>query len=573
MPPPPLAGRTEVAYAIFEGGGARGVTHIGAAKALERERIELIGVAGASAGAIIAALLAAGYRADELFDPIAGTDVLQKRQKTPIDLLGGPAWSGYTSLRMRAVAFNAAGLGALSMLGLVALVLAIMVLGKWAVAVLALLILMMGGALWPWLRQLAWPLLRQLGLFGTGAMADELNALLREKLAEHYRANGDIGRTPPDVVTFRDLDPVDGGVGQCRRLKIVVSDIGNGTVRIFDRTTPGVSVADAVAASASIPLFFAPPRLRGGPDGVFADGGLVSNLPVWVFAGDRKRQERDLEQRIPVLAFKLIDTAAAAAAKAGGAARLIAHAGRVVRTGIFGSQSVISDVLPDVLVIGLPSRLTTFQFDMTRELATGAYHDGYVAAATTLGRRRIEQEWLGLLLDDIRSGVLDQLPADVRKPGTKVRVSLLDPDRRFVQQVESFRVIASAGMENDADQRLEIDSRSRGAPTAWSERRPVYVEDLLSGPAKGRHMTRAEDALIWPKLKSLIAAPIFDRQQLAGSEGQIPQRILCIDANIKLRTLFDSPDFRRWIDDQLVLLSLREIEEQLNEFTAPLQVR
>ena len=573
LPPPPVEGRTGVAYAIFEGGGARGVTHVGAAKALEREQIELIGVAGASAGAIIAALLAAGFTADELFDPVAGTDLLQSRHKTPISLLGESAWAGFTGLRRRATGFNGLRLGVLMILSLLVLFTAIWWLGRWAALMLPALLLLAGAALWPWLRQLLWPLLGQLGLFDTSDMAAELNAILRDKLRDHYHTNGDIGREPPAIVTFGDLDPVEGGVRQCRRLKIVVSDVGSGSVRIFDRTTPGVAVADAVAASAAIPLFFAPPRLRGGPDGVFADGGLVSNLPVWVFARDRKRQERDLEQRIPVIAFKLLDQVSATAANTGRAARLLSHIGRVLRTGIFGSQSVISDVLPDVLIVGLPSRLSTFQFDMTRQLAVGAYNDGYWAAAHSLGRRRLEQEWLGVLLDNIRSGVLSQLPADLRKPATKVRVSLLDPDRRFVRQVDSFRVIASAGMDSDADARLEIDSRSRGAPTAWAEGRPVYVEDLLNGTAKSRHMTRAEDALIWPKLKSLIAVPIYDSQQLSAGESQIPQRILCIDASVKMRALFDQPSFRRWLDEQLVLLSFKEIEEQLNEFTEALQDR
>jgi NTE family protein len=45
-------------FAIFEGGGAKGLAHVGALKAAESRNLEFIGVAGASAGAIIAALVA-----------------------------------------------------------------------------------------------------------------------------------------------------------------------------------------------------------------------------------------------------------------------------------------------------------------------------------------------------------------------------------------------------------------------------------------------------------------------------------------------------------------------------------
>jgi NTE family protein len=54
--------------AVFEGGGVKGIALIGALKRLEEKNIELSRVAGTSAGAITAALIAAGYKADEIKD-------------------------------------------------------------------------------------------------------------------------------------------------------------------------------------------------------------------------------------------------------------------------------------------------------------------------------------------------------------------------------------------------------------------------------------------------------------------------------------------------------------------------
>ncbi|PEO35075.1 patatin-like phospholipase family protein, partial [Bacillus pseudomycoides] len=51
---------------VFEGGGVRGIAHVGAICALAKQGYECERVAGTSAGAIIAALLAAGYSCEEL---------------------------------------------------------------------------------------------------------------------------------------------------------------------------------------------------------------------------------------------------------------------------------------------------------------------------------------------------------------------------------------------------------------------------------------------------------------------------------------------------------------------------
>ena len=572
LPPPPSGTATGVAYAIFEGGGARGITHIGAVKALERERIEIIGVAGASAGAIVAALVAAGCSADQLYDPQAGTDILTRRRTgdgkplTPTALLGGTAWASFVKLQGRLGQLARHGRWLLVLL-VVAVVLAVIAGRPGAL----LLVLVLVGLL-IWLGPLVWqlrPLAGRLGLFDSRGMADQLNAILREQLAAHYRDNMEFDRKVPDIVTFADLDPVLGGVKQCRPLKIVVSDVTKGTVCIFDRNTPGAAVADAVAASAAIPLFFAPPAVRGGPQAVFADGGLVSNLPVWVFAGDKRRQERDLATTIPIFAFKLDDAPPAADSGAGGGpaglAALGHHITRVARTGIFGSQAVIAEVLPDVVPIALPTRLGTLQFDVGRDAANGAYHDGLRAAAIALARRRLERQ----LLDALLAGILAEVQARVAAlmPGAPVRVraSLLDPDRRYTRDVESFRIVASAGMAGDPDAALSIDSRSRGAPSAWVARRPVYVDDLLDGNAGSRHMTPQEDALVWRGLKSLIAVPIFARPEFADVPAQLPHRILCLDADAPLKPLFEQAEFGAWLISETVILSYASIEEIISE--------
>ena len=55
------------AHAVFAGGGVRGIAHVGALEVAEQHGYRWDYVAGTSAGAIIAALVAAGYTATELY--------------------------------------------------------------------------------------------------------------------------------------------------------------------------------------------------------------------------------------------------------------------------------------------------------------------------------------------------------------------------------------------------------------------------------------------------------------------------------------------------------------------------
>ena len=56
---------TEV-YGVFEGGGVRGTALVGGVAAAEEHGITFRAVAGTSAGAIVASLVAVGYNASEM---------------------------------------------------------------------------------------------------------------------------------------------------------------------------------------------------------------------------------------------------------------------------------------------------------------------------------------------------------------------------------------------------------------------------------------------------------------------------------------------------------------------------
>src|SRR5215218_6362779 len=78
---------------VFEGGGVKGVGLIGALSVLEERGYQVRHVAGASAGAIVAVLLAAGYTASELLTIVQTTGFGALRDRDWVDripLLGRP---------------------------------------------------------------------------------------------------------------------------------------------------------------------------------------------------------------------------------------------------------------------------------------------------------------------------------------------------------------------------------------------------------------------------------------------------------------------------------------------------
>jgi len=56
------------ADAVLQGGGVRGIGHVGALLVAEQQGYQWVNIAGTSAGAIVASMLAVGYKATELYD-------------------------------------------------------------------------------------------------------------------------------------------------------------------------------------------------------------------------------------------------------------------------------------------------------------------------------------------------------------------------------------------------------------------------------------------------------------------------------------------------------------------------
>lgn len=83
----------KLADAVFEGGGVKGIGLVGALEVMEAAGYEWRLVAGASAGAIVAALAAAGYRAAELRGILESLDYQQFKDRGFIDRIPVVGWA------------------------------------------------------------------------------------------------------------------------------------------------------------------------------------------------------------------------------------------------------------------------------------------------------------------------------------------------------------------------------------------------------------------------------------------------------------------------------------------------
>jgi len=124
---------------------------------------------------------------------------------------------------------------------------------------------------------IAWAFFIATGFANVRPVRQEINQALALKVRHRRDAE------PP--VTFAELEAAGG-----RPLRIIAANISTGKLVLFSaQLTPGMAVADAVAASICLPIVFEPWLVAGD---LHLDGGLVSNLPAWAFDSERAR-DRD----------------------------------------------------------------------------------------------------------------------------------------------------------------------------------------------------------------------------------------------------------------------------------------
>ena len=432
---------TGFVYLSLSGGGAKGLGHVGVLKALEESELHVAGYAGTSAGAIVAALAAAGYRADELVNVKDDTTLFSTRShlrgKRPVDFIAGWQW-----LKLARTLPDVWKARAHWVLGLAAAILVTAALltdtFEWMAVVLAGLIV----AIFFLLR----------GLASLEPLRYELAHLLEAKL----------GQSNP---TFADL-------ARCREtpLKVVAANLSTRQLELFSaEMTPDVPIADAVIASSSIPVLFRLPtiymdrtELRDAGELVvsdwdsFCDGGVVSNLPAWLWD-----EERDLH---PTAVTVAADISASAERRAVNVRGWLAP---LVQTALFGSSELNLRATGRIEHVRLESELNLLEFDAAVEKVIKQVESAHKATKLQIDRALVEiPERMILACNGIlrTAGEYFDDMAEADSAGTARRVAVLGNERGLHR---SLRLEHAKGFSLRAGDRPLVRTDRGAVGAAW----------------------------------------------------------------------------------------------------------
>jgi len=448
---------------------------------LEKPEIELKGFAGTSAGSIIAALASAGYSATELYNVEDKTSALRhvdrrlaKRTsegflpaRGPRDLFGSAGWSAILWSRH----FGANWKPLLISYAMTAAILAL-TLYLYPIAFnIATLILFLIPAVVTAMR--FWR-----GLASLDGFVDALEQLLVRKVG---------AREDGLRLTFGDLRE-----RRCKPLKVVASDIGTRTARVFSsEASADVSVAEAVAASICLPVIFKPRQMGTG---TFYDGGLVSNLPVWTFD-----EERGLDRDAATVTIEIVDVGEATpVGNLTGFNALIA----AVRTGLFGSQSLSKRAVGNLYSIGLKPLVGLLDFDMTPDDAVNeiarAKSDCELRLVYRLVNLHAQMRELCRTISDGALGVINAARAEAGLDG------LADPPRVAIAlppagTVRTLQLAYGWGYDDSSDFGLLMPIEGSLFERAWTKGRSYYQDrdDSLWQTFLSRPEDQAIRRLLW----------------------------------------------------------------------------
>lgn len=485
LPRPSIVVGPQRAFVALAGGGAKGLIHVGALRALEDRGVAFCGLAGTSAGAIVAALKAAGFSSRELLDPDGGPTIMdQLRAIDPeisraTDIFGKTGWARVLGFRWAAGHVWLLRLvgGALALALPAGLILAGATRSGPVVAAAVVLTLVLAGLVVLAVR------------FFVGGLADverfrsALAVLLRQRLFPDE---------PDRTVTMGDF-----GKDGRPTLKIVSANLSKRRLQLFspDRT-PDVAVADAVAASICLPIIFQPWRIGQSS---FVDGGIVSNLPAWPFD-----EERELDPEALTIAVEIADTSDAPVVDR------FNWLPSAVRTALFGSGELNLRVSGEAEQLVLESSLNLLQFDLTLEQARQEVRDGEAAARVRLDKRLFRRPQVYRNACEVTRGLAeDVLESALGINAKQVRVAIAVPDKDYYHSV---RLRFSTGYEAYADEGMLVPLSGSVLGEAWRSRESrfelaPFPPDLdLPGDAN-----RLRRKLRWPKLAWQLCIPILDQ--------------------------------------------------------------
>lgn len=256
---------------------------------------------------------------------------------------------------------------------------------------------------------------------------------------------------------------------------------------------------------------------------------------------------------VPIVGFSL-----SAGKEDGPDDSLLGYLGKLGSAALQGSQGAATRFLDDVAVVPLTTTLTPLDFDKGWQAYSEAREAGRGSADLHLRfTLEVKPDRVRKELAAVRDQTLELVNRLRRARGDgdadQMRVNLITP---FGQH--SLRVVESVQMDNDADDRLLLDRRGRGAAEAFREKGlRVFRLGTEYEKRELELMTKYERALVRDTVRAVICVPIFadfTAWSLDEPERPIPAGVLAIDSDAPLADDFRDTDVQNMFVDQSAVL-------------------
>lgn len=463
------------AYAVLDGGGVKGAALAGCLKGAEELNIEFVGYGGTSAGSIVALLASIGYTADELLGVMC--DELNFNELLD-DNGGGLSFWGSLADDIAAISstFGAIKVGA----------------GTWI-------------ASGKKIRQV----LTARGIYS----GERLEAKLREFIIRKHRSLENAAE-----ITFADLARLG-----CKPLRVVAANLQTrrGIVMGNVPESPIRNVLTAVRASCSYPFLFQPVMLHRA---ALVDGGLASNLPIWIFDGERERDG------FPLVAFDLTTQLTASVPADTGVKGFLMD---LLETALESGDALLRGASRRLMHIEIPIApdVRTLDFGLSSARRRSLYHDGQRETQSFFLKRFGEPQTIlsdpvgqlevvygdRAVFQTVLAGFAQEIASAYPNSGT-IRCHVMFPH----DGGDHFVVVYQHGMDGDPDVDLQL-ARDAGPPgDAIRTARPI-VSDWMRVRAhpEASGMTRPQVNKVPKSRKAVASVPVFDLRRAPTVEDGV----------------------------------------------------
>jgi predicted acylesterase/phospholipase RssA len=512
---------------VLEGGGAKGLAHIGALKALDDYKIKIGNVSGTSAGAIAVALFASGYTPDDMYNPKTGTgifpdnllSIILKNKKDKLCLYSYVAiiityilvlWAGlwlFIPTKIYAIL--------LSIYTLILIILPNISFNKKSPPIKALietfLILFSIITLSPMVL-ISVPFFWHFGLLSTNGVRE----WLIDTLKKSPKLKGVDNIEDVTLGEFYKLTHVN--------LKIIATDLTNKKLVAFsgdNQQTNDIKLIDSIIASMCIPIVFKCCDIKSKHyTSRFVDGGMLSNFPAWVH-----RKNLLMSELTHTIGIKIFDNKFLLE-KTPTLDTPLSYIKSIVQTALWGSSSIENISVRALVNIPINTgNVTTLKFNLKDSEKKELYNSAYKQTISCLEKNytlfpsNSIKSWLEIISTVIGKVIFQEQIND----NVNIRSSLssyVDTDLNISKLIHTYN------MDNDIDKHLEFSyeegvsgiSLRTGQPLSYltSINKAICIQGLYltSQQKKQLNLPGSRNQLVNKNVDFILSIPLFDPDEL-----------------------------------------------------------